>query len=297
MGTLSRGEKIFSNFNVVFMVMLCFVTLYPFWYVIILSFNTAADTSLGGMYFLPRDFTLANYKVVFFQGGVFQALWISVLRVVVAVPLHLFVTSLSAYALSRERVLFRNFLITFFFITMIFHGGLIPNYLLYNSLGLLDTFWVYILPGLFGVWNFIVFRTMFKSTVPESLIEAALIDGSSHTKIYFHIVIPLSLPVFAALAIFTAVAHWNDWFSGLYFVNRAELMPVQSYLRKLIVGEGGGSLQNLIMQSVSTVDMHKVNTQTVSMAAVVVVVTPIIVVYPFMQKYFTSGVMIGAIKE
>ncbi len=294
---LSRGEKIFAKFNVIFMIIICLITIYPFWYVIIYSLNSASDSNMGGMFLFPREFTLANYKVVFFQGAVYQAFYISVLRVAVAVPLHLLVTSLSAYALSREKVLFRKTIIFIFFITMIFSGGLIPSYLLYNSLGLLNSFWVFVLPGLFGVWDFIVFKTMFKTTVPESLVEAALIDGAGHIQIYYKLIVPLCIPVFVALGIFGAVGHWNDWFAGLYFVQDVKLMPLQSYLRTLIVSQGNGSIQNVIIQSVSEFDIRKVSSFTVTMAAVVITVSPILVVYPFLQKYFISGVMVGAIKE
>lgn len=294
---MSRGEKLFAVVNNVFMIAFVLLTVYPFWYVIVYSLNSAADSNMGGLFLYPREFTLANYKVVFFQGGIYQAFLVSVLRVAVAVPLHLLVTSLSAYALSREKVVLRKFFIFVFFVTMIFGGGLIPYYLLLNSIGLLDTFWVFVLPALFSVWDFIVFKTMFKTSVPESLIEAALIDGAGHAQIYARIVVPLSIPVFAALGIFTAVAHWNDWFAGLYFVRNVDLMPLQSYLRTLIYQQGNGSTMNLIIQSVSEFEIRKVNTITVSMAAVVVTVSPILVVYPFLQKYFVSGVMVGAIKE
>jgi ABC-type sugar transport system, permease component len=252
---------------------------------------------MGGLFLWPRDFTTANYRVIFTMGGVSQALFISIMRVIAAVPLHLLVTSMCAYALSRKEMSYKNFFITVFFITIIFSGGLIPYYLLLSSLGLLNNFAVYIIPGLFSVWDFIVFKTMFKTTVSESMIEASLMDGAGHFRIFMNIVIPLSLPVYAALALFNTVSQWNDWFVGLYFISDAKLVPLQSFLRSLINKQGDGGFSNFVLRLGQEIETRKVNSFSVTMAAVIVVVAPILLVYPFLQKYFVSGVMIGAVKE
>ena len=293
----SRGEKVFTVFNGIFMALLCFVTIYPFWYIIIYSFNNVLDSNMGGLFLWPRDFSIVSYQLIIKMGGITRAYMNSIMRVLIAVPVHLFITSMCAYALSRDKMVFRNFFITMFFITMLFGGGLIPYYLLLNSIGLIDTFAVYIIPVVFSVWDFIVFKTMFKTTVPDSLIESALMDGAGFFKIFIRIVIPLSLPVYAALGLFNAVYHWNDWFVGLYFVNNIKIVPLQSFLRSLINREGGGGFLNVMMYSLAEFDVRKVSPFSATMAAVVCTVFPILMVYPFLQKYFVKGVMIGAIKE
>ena len=293
----SRGEKAFTVFNGIFMAFLCFVTIYPFWYIIIYSFNNILDSNMGGLFLWPRDFTILNYRVILRMGGITQAYFISIMRVLIAVPVHLFITSMCAYALSRDKMVFRNFFITMFFITMLFGGGLIPYYLLLNSIGLIDTFAVFVIPVVFSVWDFIVFKTMFKTTVPDSLIESALMDGAGFFKIFIKIVIPLSLPVYAALGLFNAVYHWNDWFVGIYFINNIKIVPLQSFLRSLINREGAGAFLQWLQWSSEQYDTFKISPFSMTMAAVVVTVFPILCVYPFLQKYFVKGVMIGAIKE
>ena len=292
----STGEKAFTIFNGIFMAFLCFVTIYPFWYIIVYSFNNVLDSKFGGLFFWPRDFTTASYELIFKMGGILQAYFVSIMRVIVAVPLHLFITGMCAYALSREKIVFKNFLITVFFITMLFRGGLIPDFLLFSSIGLIDTFAVFVLPVVFSVWNFMIFKTMFKTTVPESLVESALMDGAGFYKIFIRIVIPLSLPVFAALGFFNAVYHWNDWFVGIFFINNIKITPLQSFIRSLIGRSGGGSFLNVMMYSLGEFDVGKISPFSATMAAVAVSVVPILLVYPFFQKYFIKGVMIGAIK-
>jgi putative aldouronate transport system permease protein len=292
------GEIAFDVGNIVFMLLLCVVMIYPFWYIILYSINSASDSDRGGMYFLPRIFTLANYKFVLRSGGIYRAYIVSVLRIIVSVPLHLLVTSMAAFALSREKILFRNFFITVFFITMIFGGGLIPGYLVLNSLKLTNTFWIYVLPGMFGVWSFIVFKTMLRSSVPEELIESALIDGSGFFMVFLRFVIPLSMPCYAALGLFNAVGQWNDWFTGIYFVRDRNLIPVQSYLRMFLNSTKiSTDIAAITWGRQAYIDPELINPTSVKMAAVALTTIPILIVYPFVQRYFVKGVLIGAIKS
>ena len=292
----TTGEKTFDILNVIFMVLICIVTIYPFWYLIIFSLDSVASSRMGNTIIWPGEFTLSNYAAIAKLGGIFKAMRLSIMRVVISTPISLLITSMAAFALSRKEIWFRNFIITVFFITMIIGGGLIPGYLLLNSLHLINTFWVYVLPGAFGVWNFMVFKTMLKTSVPDELIEAALMDGSTFFRIYFKIVIPLSLPCFAALGLFNAVGQWNDWFAGLYYVSDSWLVPVQSYLY-MFVNNGDLGQRLTAMSGTSAYDPSMISPYTVKIAAVVFTTVPILLVYPFLQKYFVKGVLIGAIKE
>ena len=291
---MTSSEKYFQSANIVFMVCLIVVTLYPFWYVLILSLNAAADTMRGGVYWWPRRFTLQNYKVILVQGPILHTFLVSVGRVAVHVPTHLFVTGLAAYACARKEFGIRRFFITLFFITFLFGGGLIPYYLLINDLGIMNTFWVYIVPSLFYAWNFIIIKTFMQTTIEESLIEAAVMDGADHFYIFFKIVFPLSIPVFATIGLFQAVAHWNDWFMGAYFVFDSRLMPLQTYLQRLIRGE---ERELTLMMEQEVRDIVSITPKSLTMASIIIATGPILFVYPWIQKYFVKGIRLGSIKE
>jgi putative aldouronate transport system permease protein len=298
MGKIKRslGENLFDSANILFMILLCVVMLYPFWHIILYSINSASDSDRGGLYLWPRIFTLANYKFMFDRGGIFQAYFVSAMRILISVPIHLFVTSMTAFALSRPKILFRNFIITFFFITMIFSGGMIPSFLVLNYLKLINTFWIYLLPGMFGVWSFIVFKTMLRESVPEELIESALMDGSGFFTVFLKFVIPLSLPSYAALGLFNAIGQWNDWFTGIYYIRNSALVPIQSYLRMFL---NSTSIANDVAKATDgkfDIEPSLISPTSVKMAAVAITTIPILIVYPFVQRYFVKGVLIGAIK-
>ncbi len=291
---LSSGERAFQYLNYGFMLALCGLTLYPFWYVLVLSLNAAGDTMLGGVYWWPRRFTLNNYTVLIQDGAIVRTFLMSCLRVGVHVPSHLFITGMAAYALSRREFRIRGIFIALFFFTFLFSGGLIPKFLLLNDLRLLNTFWVYVLPYLFAAWNFIIMKTFIQTTIPESLIEAAVIDGAHHFFIFRKIVAPLSVAVFATLGLFQAVYHWNDWFVGAYFIFDDRLLPLQTYLQRLIRG-AERQLERLTEREHT--DMALISPRSLTMAAIIVSVGPIIFVYPFIQRYFIKGIRIGAIKQ
>jgi putative aldouronate transport system permease protein len=188
-----------------------------------------------------------------------------------------------------------------FFITMLFGGGLIPYYLQLLKVGLINSFWVYIIPGLFSVWNMIVMKTSFKSNIPESLIESVKIDGAGYFRVYFSLVIPLSIPLLAALSLFTAVGHWNDWFAGAFFVDDPKLQPLQTYLQRVLSSvEARNMINDKQLTTIRSAKMYNpdaITTRSVRMATIMVATAPILIVYPFLQKYFVKGVMIGSIKE
>lgn len=297
---LSKGEKRFRVFNYTFLAILGFMTAYPFYYTIISSFS---DPETGTQAYLwVKDFYIANYELVLGTKGFGRAYFITVMRVVIGVPGMLLVTAAAAFTLARKELKDRVPIILFFFITMFFSGGLIPFYLVLMKVRLINTFWVFVVPGLFSVWTMIIMKTFFQS-LPEGLVEAARIDGASYLIIFYRLILPLSIPMLAALGLFSAVGHWNDWFAGAFYVDDSRLYPLQTFLRmRILVGESTPIMSEVMAYPdrfgyVEMVDLLKLTPTSLKNAYIVVATVPILVVYPFLQKYFVKGVLIGAIKE
>ncbi len=276
--------------------------LYPFWFIIQASF---ADPTYRIALFWPREFFYYNYWLVFTSKGLGRAYLITVLRVLVAVPLMLMVTGSAAFALTRRELKGRRLIITYYFITMFVSGGLIPFYMLLKTVGLLNTFWVFVFPVIFSVWTMIVMKTSFQS-LPEGLVEAGLIDGASYGRIFFRIILPLSLPMVTTLGLFQAVWHWNDWFVGAFYVKNPKLRPLQTYMRYAILvysniaehlGHDAASEPERFTEDPRIVmQLFKITPGSVKLAFVVLTTLPIIIVYPFVQRFFIKGVLIGSIK-
>ncbi|MGO4734425.1 carbohydrate ABC transporter permease [Paenibacillus sp. 2KB_22] len=289
------GDSIFSITNGIFMLLVMVVTLYPFLNTIAVSFNNGLDTIRGGIYLWPREWTLQNYVSVFQNPNLTQAAFISVARTVIGTVVQLFCTAMLAYVLSRKEYMFNKLVTTLFVMTMYFSGGLIPGYMLIKQVGLLNSFWVYIIPGLIGVFNMIVIRTYIQG-LSEGLIESAKMDGAGDFRIFMRIVLPLSKPVLATVALFIAVGQWNSWFDSiLYTAGNRNLTTLQYELMKLLSSatSQGGTVN---------VDSYKNVTNMVtpvSIRAAITVVTamPIVLLYPFLQKYFVTGLTIGGVKE
>lgn len=295
MQDLQRNRKLdtFSILNTLGMLVVCFLTLYPIWYTLILSFNDGRDAQMGGIFWWPREFTLLNFEAVFRNREIFQAYGVSVARTVIGTSLHVFFTAMVAYAYSKKALLGRGFYLAAGTVTLFFSGGLIPTYLLIKQLGMLDKFSVYIFPTMFSFYNLIII-TSFLRTLPESLEESAKIDGANDLLIFVRIILPLSKPVLATIALFVGVANWNDFFMGVIYIDRPELRPIQTFLYR-VVAENSDD----VMKDVPGVikDNMGVTSQSVKMATMVVTTLPIVCVYPFLQKYFVKGMMIGSIKE
>ncbi len=298
---INRIEPIlFNTFNTLFMVILVVVTLYPFLNTIVVSFNAGNDTIRGGLYLWPREWTLQNYRAVFVSGTIYDAFWVSVARTVLATLLNLFLTTMLAYTLSRREYIFRKQITLVFVLTMYFNAGLIPGYFLMKDLHLLNSFWVYVIPSMISAFNMIVIRT-YIGTIPESLVESARIDGAGEFKIFWSIIFPLCKPVLATIALFVAVGSWNSWFDAfLYTSSRQELSTLQYELMKLLsssmnansnpaVANGGGVTQDTVSSMVTPISIRA--------AVTIVASVPILVVYPFMQKYFVVGLNVGSVKE
>jgi putative aldouronate transport system permease protein len=298
---LSWGDKGLQVIICFILTVLGFSTLYPFWNSLVISFNVGSDTSLGGITFWPRKFTLENYSLVIGDGRISQAFMISALRTVSGTLLSVLFTAVFAYGLSKRELIGRKYYMIFCIITMYFSGGLIPSFLLIRGMGMMDTFWVMIIPGLISVYNMIIFRTFFLG-LPAGLEESARMDGCNHFGVLFRIVLPISGPVIATLSLFTAVWHWNDWFSPTIYINDTRLLPIQTLLKQIL---NSNIVTEQLLQSVGNnaaaqdrlAAAQSVTTRSLSMATTMVATLPIIMVYPFLQKYFVKGVLIGSLKE
>jgi len=297
----SKIENYVFNFvNAAVMLLIMFITLYPFWNTIAVSFNAAADTTRGGITFRPRVFTLQNYRAVFTSGTIYHAFFISVARTVIQTVTGVFFTSMLAFALSRKDYVFRKAFTLILVLSMYINAGLIPNYFLIRSLGMINTFWVYIVPGIISAFNFIVIRT-YMINLPESIIESARIDGCGDFIIFIRIILPLCLPVLATIALFIAVGSWNAWFDTMiYNSGRANLHTLQYKLMEYLQSSQTqaksaaaigtmGMAQNLASSMVTPVSIRA--------AITVVAALPILVVYPFLQRYFVVGINVGSVKE
>lgn len=291
----SKGEKIFNIINSLIMLIIIFLTLYPFWYCVVGSLNEGLDYMRGGVYWWPRKFTWANYAVVLSDNTILQAYKITILRTIIGTVSTVLVTALFAYAFSKNYLIGRKVYATLGIITMYFGGGMIPTYLTIKMLGLLDNFLVYILPGLFGFYNALIFHTFFRE-IPQSLFDSAKIDGAGEYRTFFSIVLPLSTPVLATIALFVAVGHWNSYFDAMLYTNTESLQPMQLYLMKIIRTKAAAAQKiNDASASLHT-EQGTVNSTTVQYAAMMITVIPILLVYPFLQRYFVKGIMIGSIK-
>lgn len=293
---LSSSDKIVRTIIYAVLTVLTFITFYPFWNSFVISFNTGADTALGGVTFWPRDFTLNNYKVVFQEKHIFDAYLITILRTLLGTALSMFFTALFAYGLSRKGLIFKRFYTLFAVFTMFFNGGLIPYFIIVYEMKLYNTFLFLLLHGLISVYNMIIFRTFFNQ-LPEGLEEAAKIDGCSNFGIFFRVVLPVSGPVLATLSLFTAVTLWNDWFIPAVFIQNQNLIPLQTLLVQIInAGTTATLMTNLNSYAQSTI-ANTVTVKALQMATMMVATLPILCVYPFLQRYFVKGVMIGSLKE
>jgi len=291
----SFGEKMFNVFNTIFMIFFVVVTLYPVINTLAVSLNDGTDALRGGIHLLPRMFTLHNYKTVLSRDNLMTGLWISVLRTVIGTLTALAANAILAFIVSRKKFMFKNQLSLFWVITMYVNGGLIPVFVLYQKLHLTNSFWVYIIPGMISAFNMLVLRTYMQG-IPDSLEESAQLDGAGYTTIFTHIISPLCKPVYATVALFIAVGHWNSWFDAmLYNRLRTEYTTLQYELMKLlssVSNQGANAEAMKTAMSVGTVTPTSIRS-----AASIVTMLPIVCLYPFLQRYFVSGLTIGGVKE
>lgn len=291
----NRKDIIYDTFIGIFMIVFLIVTLYPILNTLAVSFNDGIDSVRGGIYLWPRMFTLKNYETVFNNPNLKQAAFISVSRTVVATILQVFLTAMLAYVLSRKEFLFKKQLSFIYVLTMYVSGGMIPTYVLIKDLHLLNNFLVYILPGLISAFNMIVVRT-YMNGLPDGLVESAKIDGAGDFRIFIQIILPLCKPVLATIALFIAVGQWNSWFdSMLYCSQDSSLTTLQYELMKLLSSttqQGGAGTADMVKNAGNIV-----TPKSIRAAITIVTALPIVCLYPFLQKYFITGLTIGGVKE
>ena len=291
----SFGSLVFDAFNTAFILVLFFIMLYPFVYVISVSVSDSEMVSRGFVKLFPKGFDLEAYKVVIRNADLVLSYWNTIKYTAVGTVMILLFGCLAAYPLSRKELYGRNTITFILSLTMIIPGGMIPNYLLIRNLHLIDSMWAIVLPPIFSIWNIILLRTNFQS-IPDDLIASARIDGSSEWRTLFQIVIPLSKPILATIALFAAVSHWNSFFHALLYLNSPSKFPLQILLRKVIMSE----VENVEFTQALGLKGGKMGAgfiEKIKMATVFVAIGPIIAIYPFVQKYFIKGTMIGAIKS
>lgn len=294
------NSKLYDIFIYLFMIYILIVTLYPFLNVVAISFNESADTVKGTLFVIPRKFTLQNYVTIFSSANnnLLHAFFISVARTVIGTVSGIMASCMLAYTLSRQDYVFRKPIAIIFVITMYVSGGMIPAYMLIRNLGLLGSFWVYVIPGLISVFNVIVIRS-FMEGLPISLQESARIDGANDLVIFYKIVMPLCLPVIATISLFIAVGQWNSWFDTyLYAGGNASLSTLQFELMKILDNTNAASGQSASMRDPNgRAITNMVSPISIRMAVTIVATVPILLVYPFVQKYFVTGLTLGAVKS
>jgi len=291
---MRRWEKRLSAFdaaNVVFLALLGVLVAYPFIYTVSISVSDAAVVARGGVSFFPRGININAYKQVLSSHRIWLAYRNTVIYAALGVVIRVFLLVLTAYPLSRVRFPGRNFFMFLIGFTMLFNGGMVPTFLVVRGVGLLDTIWAMIIPGALGAYNVIIVRTFFQSTIHPSLEESAALDGANDLQVLFRIVVPLSTPIIAVMSLFIVVGIWNNYLQALLYLIDENLYPLTIILRDIVVqaeGEEFMGLQELYRVPVPT--------QSVQSATLIVSILPVLAAYPFIQKYFVKGIMIGAIK-
>lgn len=277
--------------KVLFLAFAVIICLYPFWNIFIVSINDANDAMRGGLYLLPRKLSLSSYADILGRSTFQHSILVTVARTLIGTPLAVLVTSALAYVLSYRDLIGRKPLNVLFIFTMYFGGGMVPYYIVLKNLGLLDNFLVFILPNLLSVYNMILVRNYIES-MPEALFDAARIDGANDLTIFFRLVLPLSKPIIMTIALFVAISQWNSWFDAYLYTNSQSLKTMQSILVEILnqyqTSDAGAAAANRMSQSITP--------DSIRMAATMVTTIPIIMVYPFIQKYFVKGIMLGSVK-
>jgi putative aldouronate transport system permease protein len=295
--TASKIENfVFHLINSLFLILLAFITLYPFWNTIAISFNEAMDTIRGGVTFLPRKFTFYNYEVLFRTDAIPRAFFVSVARTAINLVTQVFFTAMIAFALSRQEYVLRKPFTFILILSMYINAGLIPTYFLIRGLGMINSFWVYIIPGMVNAFNFVVIRTYMR-TIPESIIESARMDGYGDFYIFIRIVLPLCLPVLATIGLFVAVGSWNSWFDTMIYNSGNVRLHTLQY--KLMEYLQSSQTQGKTAADAMTMAAQRNSITPMSIRAAITIIAslPILVVYPFMQRYFIVGLNVGGVKE
>lgn len=286
----STQYKIFKVFNIIILLLVVVATLYPFLYVLAQSFSGDKYIYAGQVNIIPKGFTTKTYQVVMQEKDFWTGYKNTIIYTVLGTAISLVMTTMLAYPLSKKRLKGKAFLLPFTVFTMFFSGGMIPNYVIVRSLGMRNTMWAVLIPGAISTYNMIIMKTFFQG-IPDELEEAASVDGMGTYQILLKIILPLSKPIMATMALFYAVGAWNNWFGPFLYFDNKELFPVTLYLRNIVAG----AQETAVSSGSSSNDMAQI-AATVKSATIILTVLPILCVYPFIQKYFVTGVMIGSVK-
>lgn len=282
--------RLFDLINVIILIIFTILIIVPLWNVLISSFASGQALARGNFIFWPDELSLENYKAVFRDRSMIRAFFVSVAKTVIGVLTHVFFCAMMAFAMSKANLKGRKLYSTMGIITMFFSGGMIPTYLLIRELGLLNSFWVYIIPALLSYYDVIILMNFFRN-VPDSLEESAMIDGAGYWRVFLQIILPLSKPALATIALFNGVNQWNDFMTARIYITDKTLYPLQMKLYEIIVQSQTQGMQNIgtaVAQS---------TTKGVQLATIVMTTIPILLIYPLLQKHFISGMMVGAVKE
>jgi putative aldouronate transport system permease protein len=297
----SSDDRWFDRLNTAFVVLVVLVIGYPLWFVVIASISDPQAVQAGKVWLWPVEVTLDGYQRVFGHGAIWTGYRNSIVYTVVGVAVHLALVLPCAYALSRRHMAGRTAVTWYILFTMLFSGGIIPTYLLVRNLGILDTMWAVILPGAAGAWSILVARAFFTQTVPEELGEAAKVDGASDLQTFLRIALPLSLPIIVTLGLFHGVGLWNEYFKALIYLSDRDKFPLQLVLRELLIvsqdpsAGGGGGGAGADGDAGSIVDQVRL-ASLIKYAVMIVASLPLLIIYPFLQRFFTQGVLIGSVK-
>ncbi|MFC4812273.1 carbohydrate ABC transporter permease [Paenibacillus sp. GCM10023250] len=295
-GKSTLADKSFDVLMYAFLFLVFAVTFYPFWNILVVSLNDATDAVRGGLYLWPREFTLESYRSILRNSELIGSVKVTVLRTVVGTPLSVLAIALMAYALSKRELIAWRFFTLFFIFTMYFGGGLIPTYMIIKSLQLIDSFWVFVFPGLIGVFLMILVRTYIEQLPPE-LEESAKIDGANDLQIFASVVLPLCVPVLATIALFIGIGHWNSWYDSYIYTYKPELKTLQAVLVKILNQYQTGAMVSEAEALAKSSKRIPVSGESIRMAVTMVSTVPIMLVYPFIQRFFVKGIMMGAIKS
>jgi len=282
------GSRLFNGANIVILTFCSLLTLFPFLYILASSLAPLQQVLRGGIILWPEKFTWDAYQMIFSNTHFVRSLYTTVYITIIGTVTNLLFTTLMAYPLAKKRLKGRGFIMFLVVFTILFNGGLIPTYIVVKSLGLINSVWSLILPGAISAFNLIIIKNFFQG-IPEELEEAAKIDGSTNVGVLFRIVLPLSMPALATFTLFYAVGHWNQFFAAVLYITKSELWPIQVLLRQMIIE---GSTQDF---EVAAGELTIIPT-TIKMAAIIVATVPILLVYPFLQKHFAKGVLLGSVK-
>ncbi len=293
-GSMLHSDKIFDTTNFLLMILFFFLFAWPLWFIVIASFSDPAAVWNGKVVLLPKGFSIEAYREILKYKSIWLGYRNTIIYTVLGTLINLVLTVCAAYPLSRKDFMPKNFFMFMFMLTMYFSGGLIPTYLVVSKLNLVNTIWAMIIPGAISIYNVIITRTYFMNSIPESLEEAAELDGANSLQFLLRIVLPLSKPVIAVIALYYAVGHWNDFFSALIYIHKKELLPLQTFLRDLLIQ----NQVNIDMTGLDPVAAERKMklAQTIKYGVIVVSSVPVLCFYPLVQKHFVKGIMIGSVK-